>query len=85
MCGIVDKVKGVCFSANVEKRQGLHSSMMDKLKRMFVEGGYRVHLEYPICFESRIRKSGDKIRREGNVDLVGFKKGRKVAIEFDSG
>ena len=85
MCGIVDKVKGVCFSANVEKRQGLHSSMMDKLKRMFVEGGYRVHLEYPICFESRIRKSGDKIQREGNVDLVGVKNGRKIAIEFDSG
>ena len=85
MGGIVDKVKDVCFSVNVEERQGLHRDVIDKLKRMFVRDGYIVHLEYPICFESRIRKSGDKIRREGNVDLVGFKKGRKVAIEFDSG
>ena len=85
MGGIVDKVKDVCFSVNVEDRQGLHRDVIDKLKRMFVKDGYRVHLEYPICFESRIRKTGDKIQREGNVDLVGFRKGRKVAIEFDNG
>jgi len=85
MSGIIDKVKGLCFSVHVEDRQGLHRTVIDKLKRMLIEGGYRVHLEYPICFESRIRKSGDKIRREGNVDLVGIKNGRKIAVEFDSG
>ena len=82
---IVDKVKSVCFSVNAEDRQGLHRSVIDKLKSVLVEEGYRIHLEYPICFESRIRKSGDKVRRQGNVDLVGIKNGRKIAIEFDSG
>lgn len=35
--------------------------------------------------ESRMRKSGDRISREGNLDLVAFKNGRKIAIEFDTG
>jgi hypothetical protein len=65
MGGIVNKVKSICFSVNVKDRRVLHRDVIDKLKRMFVKGGYRVYLEYPICFESRVRKSGDKIRREG--------------------
>jgi len=85
MAGIIDKVKGVCFRIDVENRKELHRGVICKLKRVFVEGGYRVRLEYPICFESRIRKSGDKVLREGNVDLVAVKNGRKIAIEFDSG
>jgi hypothetical protein len=85
MDGIVDKVKELCFSVNVEGREGLHKDVIDKLKRMFVERGYRVYLEYPICFESRIRKSGETIQRQGNVDLVGLKNERTIAIEFDSG
>jgi hypothetical protein len=85
MSGVVDKVKGVCLRIDDEDRKGLHRRVIGKLKRVFVQGGYRVYLEYPICFESRIRKSGDKIWREGNVDLVAVKNGRKVAIEFDAG
>ncbi|MGD2093924.1 MAG: hypothetical protein PVH77_02845 [Phycisphaerales bacterium] len=59
--------------------------MLDDLKVLFAKGGYRVHLEYPINFRSRIRKSGDWVSRNGNLDLVAIKKGRKVAIEFDTG
>jgi hypothetical protein len=82
---VIEKVKRVCFSVNVEDREGLHRDMIDRLKTLFVNGGYKVHLEYPIHFESRIRKSGDRIFREGNLDLVAFKNGRKIAIEFDTG
>ena len=82
---VIEQVKRVCFSVNVENREGLHRDMIDRLKALFVNGGYKVFLEYPIQFESRIRKSGDRISREGNLDLVAFKNGRKIAIEFDTG
>ena len=59
--------------------------MIDRLKALFVNGEYRVHLEHPIRFDSRVRKSGDRISREGNLDLVAFKNRRKIAIELDTG
>ena len=82
---VLEQVKRVCFSVNVENREGLHRDVLDRLKALFVDGGYKVHLEYPIHFESRIRKSGDKVSRDGKLDLVAFKNGRKIAIEFDTG
>jgi len=82
---VIEQVKRVCFSVNVENREGLHRDVLDRLKTLFVTGGYKVRLEYPIHFESRIRKSGDKVSRDGNLDLVAFKNGRKIAIEFDTG
>ena len=82
---VIEQVKRVCFSVNVANREGLHRDLLDRLKALFVNGGYEVHLEYPIHFESRIRKSGDRISREGSLDLVAFKNGRKIAIEFDTG
>ena len=85
MACIIDKVKEVCFSVNAESRKGLHRDVLDGLSRVFVKDGYRVWQEYPVCFESRIRKSGDKVSRDGNLDLVAVKNGRKVAVEFDNG
>ncbi len=82
---VLDEVKRVCFSANIESREGLHRNVLDDLRVLFAKGGYKVHLEYPIHFKSRIRKSGDWISREGNLDLVAVKDGRKIAIEFDTG
>ena len=82
---VIEQVKRVCFSVNVANREGLHRDVLDRLKALFANGGYKVHLEYPIHFESRIRKSGDKVSRDGNLDLVAFKNGRKIAIEFDTG
>ena len=82
---VLEQVKRVFFSVNVENREGLHRDVLERLKALFANGGYKVHLEYPIHFESRIRKSGDRISREGNLDLVAFKNGRKIAIEFDTG
>ena len=82
---VIEQVKRVCFSVNVENREGLHCDVLNRLKALFVNGGYKVHLEYPVHFESRIRKSGDKVSRDGNLDLVAFKNGRKIAIEFDTG
>jgi len=82
---VIEQVKRVCFSVNVENREGLHCDVLNRLKALFVNGGYKVHLEYPIHFESRIRKSGGKVFRDGNLDLVAFKNGRKIAIEFDTG
>jgi len=82
---VLEQVKSVCFNANIEKRDGLHRNMLDGLKALFAKGGYKVYLEYPIHFKSRIRKSGDWIFRDGNLDLVAIKKGRKIAIEFDTG
>lgn len=82
---VIDQVKRICFSANVENREGLHRDVLDRLKALFANGGYKVHFEYPIQFESRIRKSGDKVSRDGKLDLVAFKNGRKIAIEFDTG
>ena len=82
---VLDEVKRVCFSANIENREGLHRNVLDGLRALFAKGGYKVHLEYPIHFKSRIRKSGDWISRDGNLDLVAVKNGRRVAIEFDTG
>jgi len=82
---VVEQVKSVCFSANIENREGLHRNVLDGLKALFAKGGYKVYLEYPIHFKSRIRKSGDWISRDGNIDLVAVKNGRRVAIEFDTG
>ncbi len=82
---VIDEVKRVCFSINIENREGLHRNVLDGLKVLFAKGGYKVHLEYPIHFKSRIRKSGDWISKDGNLDLVAIKKGRKIAIEFDTG
>ena len=82
---VLEQVKRVCFSVNVENREGLHRDVLDRLKALFANGGYKVHLEYPIQFESRIRKNGDKVSRDGKLDLVAFKNGRKIAIEFDTG
>lgn len=82
---VIEQIKRVCFSVNAKTREGLHRDLLDKLKALFVNGGYKVHLEYPIRFESRIRKSGDSVSREGNLDLVAFKNRRKIAIEFDTG
>ena len=82
---VVEQVKSVCFRANIENREGLHRNVLDGLKALFAKGGYKVHLEYPIHFKSRIRKSGDWISRDGNLDLVAVKNGRKIAIEFDTG
>ncbi len=82
---VIEQVKRACFGVNIENREGLHRDVLDRLKALFVNGGYKVHLEYPIHFESRIRKSGDRIFRDGNLDLVAFKNGRKIAIEFDTG
>ena len=82
---VIEQVKGVCFSVNVEDREGLHRDVLVRLKALFANGGYKVHLEYPIHFESRIRKSGDKVFRDGNLDLAALKNGRKIAIEFDTG
>ena len=69
----------------MENREGLHRNVLDGLRALFAKGGYKVHLEYPIHFKSRIRKSGDWISRDGNLDLVAVKNGRKIAIEFDTG
>ena len=69
----------------MENREGLHRNVLDGLRALFAKGGYKVHLEYPIHFKSRIRKSGDWISRVGNLDLVAVKNGRKIAIEFDTG
>ena len=82
---VLDEVKRVCFSINIENREGLHRNVLDGLKALFAKGGYKVYLEYPIHFKSRIRKSGDWISRDGNLDLVAVKNGRKIAIEFDTG
>ncbi len=82
---VLEQVKSVCFRANIENREGLHRNVLDGLKALFAKGGYKVHLEYPIHFKSRIRKSGDWISRDGNLDLVAVKNGRKIAIEFDTG
>jgi len=82
---VLDEVKRVCFRANIENREGLHSNVLDGLRVLFTKGGYTIHLEYPIHFKSRIRKSGDWISRDGYLDLVAIKKGRKIAIEFDTG
>ncbi len=82
---VIDEVKRMCFSINIENREGLHRNVLDGLKVLFAKGGYKVHLEYPIHFKSRIRKSGDWISRDGNLDLVAVKNGRKIAIEFDTG
>ncbi len=84
MVGIVDKIKEVCFSVNVEGRQGLHKDVIDKLKNVLINEGYKVHLEYPIHFKSRIRKSGDNVIRDGNLDLVAVKDRDKIAVEFDN-
>ncbi len=69
----------------MENREGLHRNVLDGLRALFAKGGDKVHLEYPIHFKSRIRKSGDWISRDGNLDLVAVKNGRKIAIEFDTG
>jgi hypothetical protein len=82
---VLEQVKSVCFNANIENREGLHRNVLDGLKALFAKGGYKVHLEYPIHFKSRIRKSGDWISRDGKLDLVAVKNGRRVAIEFDTG
>ncbi len=85
MVGVIDRVSCVCFGIGVERREGLHRNLVIELKKLFVGGGYRVNLEYPICFESKVRKSGEKVLREGYVDLFAVKNGRKIAIEFDTG
>ncbi|MHC4620553.1 MAG: hypothetical protein ACYTEQ_22630 [Planctomycetota bacterium] len=85
MGGVVDKVKRACFGIDVGGREELHRGVIGNLKKLFAGGGYRVSLEYAIWFESRIRKSGDTIKREGNIDLVAVKNGRKIAIELDTG
>jgi hypothetical protein len=59
--------------------------VLDGLKALLAKGGYKVYFEYPIHFKSRIRKSGDWISRDGKLDLVAVKNGRRVAIEFDTG
>ena len=82
---VLDEVKRVCFSVDIENREGLHRNVLDGLKALFAKGGYKVYLEYPIHFKSRIRKSGDWISRDGNLDLVAVKNGREIAIEFDTG
>ncbi len=82
---VLEQVKRLCFRVNFEDREGLHRDVIERLKALFANGGYKVHLEYPIHFESRIRKSGDRISRDGNLDLFAFKNGRKIAIEFDTG
>ncbi|KPL22792.1 MAG: hypothetical protein AMJ75_07400 [Phycisphaerae bacterium SM1_79] len=82
---VLEQVKNVCFNANIENRDGLHCNVLHGLKALFAKGGYKVYLEYPIHFKSRIRKSGDWIFRDGNLDLVAIKEGRKIAIEFDTG
>ena len=84
MGGIVDKIKEVCFSVNVEERKGLHKEVINKLKNVLINEGYKVHLEYPIHFKSRIRKSGDKVIRDGYLDLVAVKDRDKIAVEFDN-
>ncbi len=85
MVGVIDKVSCVCFGIEVASRQGLHKCLVGELKKLFADGGYRVYLEYPICFESKVRKSGERIQREGYLDLYAVKNGRKIAIEFDTG
>ncbi len=82
---VIEQITRVCFGVNIGNREGLHRDVLDRLKALFVNGGYKVHLEYPIHFESRIRKSGDTVFRGGKLDLSAFKNGRKIAIEFDTG
>ncbi len=82
---LIDEIERVCFGVNIKSRDGLHRDVINKLKSLFIKGGYKVRLEYPICFNSRIRKSGDCISRNGNLDLFAVKKDQKVAIEFDTG
>ena len=65
MVGVIDTVSGVCFGIEVESRRGLHRGLVSELQKLFIEDGYRVYLEYPICFESKVRKSGERILREG--------------------
>ena len=85
MAEIVDKVMGAILGVDAESRKELHRAVVERLKDLFVEDGYMVYLEYPIRFESRIRRSLDKVRREGKLDLAAVKNGLKIAIEFDTG
>ena len=85
MIEIISKVQAACFGLNTEKREKIHGDVLDRLRRLFVKGGYRVRLEYPLCFDSMIRKSDDRAFRNGNIDLVAVKNRRKIALEFDNG
>lgn len=85
MIEIISKVQAACFGVNTENRKKIHGDVLDRLRRLFVKEGYRVCLEYPLCFDSMIRKSGDRVFRDGNIDLVAVKNNRKIALEFDNG
>lgn len=85
MIEIISNIQAACFGLNTEERKGIHGDVLDRLRRLFVKNGYRVNLEYPLCFDSMTRKSGDRILRNGNIDLVAVKNERKVALEFDNG
>ncbi|MCJ7729873.1 MAG: hypothetical protein MUO27_08375 [Sedimentisphaerales bacterium] len=85
MIEIISKVKSACFGLNTEKRKEIHGDVLDRLRRLFAKDGYKVCLEYPLCFDSITRKSGDRIFRNGSIDLVAVKNRRKIAIEFDNG
>jgi hypothetical protein len=85
MIGIIETIKEVCFGIDAQERKEIHGHVLDRLKRLFVKNGYRVHLEYPICFDSIVRKSGDMISKNGYLDLVAVKEKWKIAIEFDTG
>jgi hypothetical protein len=84
MIEIIDKVTAVCFIVNTKKRDEIHEDFLDRLRRLFVRNGYRVRLEYPLRFYSIIRRSGDKVSRNGNLDLLAVKNEQKIAIEFDN-
>jgi len=82
---VMEQVKRVCFGLNIESREGLHRSVMNELKELFIKGGYIVYPEYPIRFDSKAGKKGERISRNGYIDLMAVKNGRRIAIEFDNG
>ncbi len=80
MVGVIDKVSGVCFGVEVTGRDGLHWGLVGGLEKLFAEGGYRVYLEYPVCFESKVRKS--RLRRVNMCKKFVLKLGGRLRLNL---
>jgi len=85
MVDIVEEIRNLCFSQDIQNRKNLHSLLIDKLVTLFMRNNFRVVVESPVFHDHLTLKTGVVEGKQGYVDLLAIGQNQKIAIEFDSG
>ena len=85
MTNVIEEIKNLCFSQNIQTRANLHSALINSLADLLRRNDFKVEFESPIFHEHLTLKTRVVEGTQGYIDLLAFGKNQTIALEFDSG